>query len=196
MRTRSAIVAVLALVTSAVPAMAGAKPSARAGAAGSCANASLDPSKLARAVYRQAVVCLINRQRALAGRKPLRRNPRLERAGQGHTDDMVANGFFSHASFDGRSPEDRIIQAGYTNRREAYDLSENIGFEYAGSASASDLVDAWMHSVQHRFNILKRDFEEIGIGVRNQVPLGAQEAGGTFAAEFGVRRTARRVQRR
>ncbi len=45
---------------------------------------------------------------------PLRSDERLEAAARRHAEDMVSAGYFSRTSLDGRSPGDRMVEAGYT----------------------------------------------------------------------------------
>ena len=51
-------------------------------------------------------------------------------------------------------------------------------------------VRAWMHSPDHRANLLDRRFADVGIGVAEGAPiaLGAGELGGTYVTDFGRRR--------
>ncbi|MFC8827711.1 CAP domain-containing protein [Streptomyces sp. NPDC057137] len=105
------------------------------------------------------VVALTNAERSAAGLRPLAGDPRLTAAAQAHSDDMVARGFYSHTSPDGRQPWDRAAAAGCTHRG----IGENIA---CGQRSAAEVVQGWMDSPGHRANILKPDFTHIGIGLR------------------------------
>ena len=69
------------------------------------------------------------------------------RIAQAHSQDMADRDFFSHTGSDGRSPFQRMRDAGYSYRRAA----ENIA---AGSTSPAEVVDMWMGSPGHRANIL------------------------------------------
>ncbi|MET9557626.1 CAP domain-containing protein [Streptomyces sp. NPDC006645] len=105
------------------------------------------------------VVALTNAERTAAGLRPLAGDPRLTLAAQAHSDDMVARGFYSHTSPDGRQPWDRAAAAGCAHRG----IGENIA---CGQRSAAEVVRGWMDSPGHRANILKPDFTHIGIGLR------------------------------
>ncbi len=128
----------------------GAGTSAGTGAGGASGAASL-PS---------AVVDLTNAERAAAGCPPVAFDARLTAAAQLHSEDMVAQDYFSHQSLDGRSPWDRAKAQRYPNPG-----AENIA---KGQASAEDVMRAWMDSPGHRANILNCDLREIGVGVADR----------------------------
>ena len=104
-----------------------------------------------------AVVALTNDARAGAGCPPLRTDSRLTAAAQGHSEDMAANGYFSHDSRDGRGFDDRIRDTGHPSPG-----GENIA---QGQESAAEVVQAWMNSPGHRRNIENCSFTGIGVGL-------------------------------
>ncbi|MFF9020349.1 sigma-70 family RNA polymerase sigma factor [Streptomyces eurythermus] len=104
------------------------------------------------------VVALVNKERAAAGCGPVTEDPQLERAAQGHSDDMAARGFFDHTNPDGAGPGERVTAAGY--RWSTY--GENIA---RGQQTPQAVMDSWMHSPGHRANILNCSFKNIGVGV-------------------------------
>ena len=106
----------------------------------------------------QAVLDLINAHRVQAGCAPLIPHRQLTAAARGHSTDMALNDYFSHTSLDGRSPWDRMAEAGYTSFSSA---GENIA---AGYSSPASVVNGWMNSSGHRANILNCNFTETGIG--------------------------------
>jgi uncharacterized protein YkwD len=81
----------------------------------------------------------------------------LEQIAQAHSQDMARSDFFSHTGSDGRSPFQRMNDAGYHYRLAA----ENIA---AGVESPEEAVRLWMNSSGHRANILNCDLRETGIG--------------------------------
>jgi uncharacterized protein YkwD len=81
----------------------------------------------------------------------------LRQAARCHSLDMAAHNYFSHDSQDGRSPWDRIAQAGYTG----FGNAENIA---AGQVTAASVMDSWMSSTGHCTNIMRSGSNEIGIG--------------------------------
>ncbi|WKU44906.1 sigma-70 family RNA polymerase sigma factor [Streptomyces sp. VNUA116] len=122
----------------------------------------------------QQVTALVNAERAKAGCSPLTENSTLDRAAQGHSDDMAARGFFNHTNPDGKGPGDRITAAGYSWST----YGENIAY---GQQTPASVMDSWMNSDGHRKNILNCSFKEIGVGV-NQAPGGPR-----WTQVFGAR---------
>ncbi|WP_225834510.1 sigma-70 family RNA polymerase sigma factor [Streptomyces sp. NK08204] len=104
------------------------------------------------------VVALVNKERAAAGCGPLAQDPQLQKAAQGHSDDMASRDFFDHTNPDGLGPGQRITAAGY--RWSAY--GENIAL---GQQTPQAVMDSWMNSPGHRANILNCAFKNIGVGV-------------------------------
>ncbi|MFI6493465.1 sigma-70 family RNA polymerase sigma factor [Streptomyces sp. NPDC050564] len=104
------------------------------------------------------VVALVNKERAAAGCGPLTEDAQLEKAAQGHSDDMAARNFFDHTNPDGTDPGQRITAAGY--RWSTY--GENIA---QGQQTPQAVMESWMNSAGHRANILNCSFKDIGVGV-------------------------------
>lgn len=57
-----------------------------------------------------------------AGMPPLYPDFALSRAARGHAEDMLAKGYFSTESLDGRTPADRIAEAGYLDALQSGEL--------------------------------------------------------------------------
>lgn len=90
--------------------------------------------------------------------------PELDAAAQGHSDDMLLQGFFSHTNPNtGKDPFDRMRDEGYSYRS----AGENISWISLNSYSADMIVrhheNLWA-SDGHQANILNASFSEIGIG--------------------------------
>jgi uncharacterized protein YkwD len=88
---------------------------------------------------------------------PLQRDSRLDAAAQGHSEDMAAKNYFSHTSLDGRSPFDRMEDAGYSFRAAA----ENIA---AGNPDVARTMSQWLQSAGHCRNIMSAQYVHLGIG--------------------------------
>ncbi|MFJ6780268.1 sigma-70 family RNA polymerase sigma factor [Streptomyces yangpuensis] len=120
------------------------------------------------------VVALVNTERAAAGCGPLKEDPQLRAAAQGHSDDMAARSFFDHTNPDGKDPGQRTTASGY--RWSTY--GENIA---RGQQTAQSVMDSWMKSPGHRANILNCSFKDIGVGIH-------QGAGGPWWTQnFGAK---------
>ena len=83
-------------------------------------------------------------------------NAALTQAAAAHSDDMVANNFFSHTGSNGSTLGDRATAAGYAWSS----LGENIA---AGQASVAEVVDGWMKSDGHCANLMNAGFRDIGV---------------------------------
>ena len=106
------------------------------------------------------VVALVNKERAANGCGALTEDPQLEKAAQGHSDDMAARNFFDHTNPDGADPGQRITAAGY--KWSTY--GENIA---QGQQTPEAVMNSWMNSPGHRANILNCSFKDIGVGIHN-----------------------------
>lgn len=48
------------------------------------------------------------------------------------------------------------------------------------------MVPAWMHRAEHRYLLLSADWRQVGIGVTDGSPFGADRPGmATYAVDFG-----------
>lgn len=103
------------------------------------------------------VVTATNAERARHRLGLLSLDPRLARAAQRHSDDMVRRAFFAHENPDGEQVWDRAVAAGYRYRK----VAENIA---AGQRTAEEVVRGWMESPGHRANILDGELTQIGVG--------------------------------
>jgi uncharacterized protein YkwD len=78
---------------------------------------------------------------------------------QGHSQDMVDRGFFSHTNPDGDSPWDRLGDGGVTWSGGA---GENIA---AGTSDPATVLNLWLNSSGHRANIENCGFTHHGVGL-------------------------------
>jgi uncharacterized protein YkwD len=154
-----------------------------------CANANLTPTASNLDVVRAATLCLINRERLTHGERPLQLDGRLERAAQGHTEEMVAQDYFSHYAPSGEGPASRMRAAGYIySSNIGYEVGENIAWGTLYMATPSAIVEAWMQSPGHRANILDPRFKNTAIGVLATLPhsYGKGQQGAIYTQDFGV----------
>jgi uncharacterized protein YkwD len=136
---------------------------------------------------RAAVVCLINKKRAGNHVKPAHEHPLLDSAAQTHTDAMTAQNFFSHEG-DG-TPASRAANAGYMSGAQAWGIGEDLFWGAARLSTPNATVNAWMHSAEHRAVLLSKRYHQVGVGVDQGSPAGADNGmTGTYTAVFGFRK--------
>jgi len=143
---------------------AGPPPPDSGGGGLNCRNAASWPAEWV--ALEDETLRLINQRRAAGATcggvtKPpvaaLTMNAELREAARCHSLDMAVNNYFSHDSQDGRSPWDRIAEAGYTGNA----TGENIA---AGYGTAERTVSGWMSSTGHCNNIMNGNSTETGVG--------------------------------
>ena len=151
-----------------------------------CANTGITPDNTNLEVVRAALLCLHNQLRGQANLPALKDNAKLRKAATGHSSDMVTDGFFDHTSPNGDTFVDRILDAGYAKRNEAWSIGENLAWGTGELSTPQAIMSAWMNSSGHKANILKKTYKEIGISVRLGVPTDAG-VGATVTADFGAK---------
>jgi uncharacterized protein YkwD len=130
-------------------------------------------STSAAAPVQQQVLSLVNVNRRQGGCGDLALDRRLITAAFGHAADMARRRYFAHESPNGEGAGDRVQDAGYKWSR----YGENIA---RGPDSAYEVVDGWMHSPEHRENILDCRLHQMGIGLAfdaDRTPYWVQDFG-------------------
>lgn len=102
------------------------------------------------------VLDLTNAARRERGIAPLEWDDTLAALAGAHCADMIDRGYFDHNTPDGKTPFDRMKEAGIKYTR----AGENIA---AGQYSPEEAMVSWMKSEGHRANILNPNFTKIGI---------------------------------
>lgn len=122
---------------------------------------------------KQHVTDGVNMERAKQGVAPLRYHTDLETAAQAHAQDMSIKEYFSHENREGERSGDRIKKTGYgvINAQEcrcSYKvfLGENIA---KGQSTVAQVIKEWMESPSHREAMLSRDYQEIGVGIVDDI---------------------------
>lgn len=115
--------------------------------------------------FEQAVVELVNTERAKVGRPPLKRVAALDNAARYHATDMGQDNYYTHDSYD-RVGGSLVLACGWASRLQSYypnwqALGENIAVFYSTPEAA---MQAWMNSGGHKDNILSSFFWEMGAG--------------------------------
>ena len=106
----------------------------------------------------QQAVTLMNADRNANGLPSLKVNTKLVALAERYAQDMINRGYFSHYDPEGRSPFDRMQQAGIMYRTAGENLAIN--------SSVAAAEKAFMNSSGHRANILNSTYTEVGIGVK------------------------------
>jgi uncharacterized protein YkwD len=100
---------------------------------------------------------LANIERAKAGLQELQALPALMECAQAKADDMMANGYFGHAS-PGYGPAGSMIRAFVP---DAIITGENLT---ARDEAPAEAIASWMSSPGHRATMLNPGYTHIGIG--------------------------------
>jgi uncharacterized protein YkwD len=99
---------------------------------------------------------------------------------------MVARGYFDHTAPGGATFVDRILAARYVKPADGWTLGENLAWGTGDLSSPAGVMNSWMNSPDHKANILKRAYREVGVGIRLGVPSDAT-VGATYTLDFGVK---------
>ena len=105
-------------------------------------------------------MAVLNSERATLGKNPLAISTSLSTAAYLHSKDMAEQNYFNHTSLDGRTFDQRIAAAGYTNYTS---LAENIAYA-SGVPDAAKVYNMWKNSPGHYANLMG-DFSDAGLGV-------------------------------
>lgn len=100
---------------------------------------------------------MVNKERRAAGLKPLTMNADLTEVARAHSSDMLARGYFSHHSPEGKDAFDRMRAAKISFRL----AGENLALAPTLKLAHTGL----MNSPGHRANILRPQFAKVGIGI-------------------------------
>ncbi|HNZ73733.1 MAG TPA: CAP domain-containing protein [bacterium] len=110
-------------------------------------NLSISPKRL---------IELTNDYRQRSGLNELKPNARLTQAAYNKASDLLTGQYFDHTSPDGRKFSQWIKDVDY----QYFYVGENLAIDFVGE---DELFQAWLNSPQHRENIIKPQYQEIGI---------------------------------
>jgi uncharacterized protein YkwD len=141
------------------------------------------------AALESGVLHQLNAIRAEHGLVPLRSSARLAAAAAQHSHEMAADGYFAHDSANGSSFSTRIAHWYPLKGHGYWAVGENLLWS-SPTVDPGHALSLWMHSPEHRANILNAGWREIGVGAVHAT------AGGAFrnlpvtiiTTDFGVRR--------
>lgn len=166
----------------------GAGPVQIAGALTGCAASTAIPSQPAmRKAAADAVLCLINVERARRGLARVVASPQLGKAANSHSSDMVRRGYFSHVTPSGLNLRKRVARTGYLRGARRGTLGETIAWGADLYASPVELVASLMQSAGHKAIIVDRRFRDIGVGLALGAPLQDMGSSATLSLTFGRR---------
>lgn len=117
---------------------------------------SQEKAKFEISATEKAILDLTNKERADQNLPPLKPNAKLFYAARLHSKNMAVTKQFTHI-LDNKNPIHRAQEYGYP----VPFVGENIAL---GSLPPKQVVALWMNSPQHKENILKSQYTEIGIG--------------------------------
>ncbi len=161
-----------------------AAPSAGAAQVHPCAGVAAMPAAGALNATANATLCLLNEQRAEHDLRPLKLDAKLAVAAKGHSADMVKRSYFSHTAPGNVTFATRILRTHFASGAARWTIGENLAWGSGTTASPAAIVKMWMHSPEHRANILDPAYREIGIGIARGVPTG-HATGATYTTDFG-----------
>jgi len=108
---------------------------------------------------------------------------------------MVANAYFDHERRGGPTFVHRIRKTGYLTGARRWLVGENIAWGEGRHSTTASIVRAWMASPDHKENILRSTYRDIGIGLArgspydrdadSSTPSGRQAL--TITTDFGFR---------
>jgi len=135
------------------------------------------------------VLVQLNAIRKSHGLVPLKLNAALTTAAQGHSSEMLADGYFAHDSSDGAPFWKRLTAYSHLAPHGSWSVGENLLWS-SPEVGAVKALQLWMESSEHRHNILTARWREIGIAA-----IHVDSAPGTFGGrsvtvittDFGVR---------
>lgn len=108
--------------------------------------------------YAKLHFLLTNSERKMFGQNSLAYQNKLAKVAELHATDMAQHQYFNHINKDGESPFDRMNNGGVDYRL----AGENIAY---GQVSPIEAHHGLMNSSGHRKNILKRGYQNMGVGI-------------------------------
>jgi uncharacterized protein YkwD len=132
----------------------------------------------------------INTIRRRHGLQPVRLNTELTAAAVSHSREMGSIGYFEHESRDGTAFWKRIKRWYGSSGYGLWSVGENLLWS-SPDVQPDGALDLWMHSPEHRANILTAKWREIGVSAVHVLGAPGTYNGLTvtiITTDFGVRR--------
>ena len=148
---------------------------------GTCAgDARLD---LDPAAARSAMLCLVNYARTRSGLAPLRLVGALNLAGQAKLQADLSCGEFSHNPCGDALTS---VFARYLAGSSNYEIGENLAWGTGERGTPRQTLNAWLHSPEHRANLLTPQFRDLGVGYLRDQSFQGLRGATLWSQEFGA----------
>jgi uncharacterized protein YkwD len=164
----------------------GASPASGAKKKRACAAASAIPRATTLPRAYDAVLCLVNQERARRRMKALRHSAELTQAALDHSTDMVSRQYFDHTSLDGATVRQRVLRTGYF-RGGGGTVEEVLAVGWAQLSTPRSLVTLLMRSPAHKTILLNRRLRDVGVGLVLGAPQPGNGGGATLTLDVGRR---------
>ena len=134
---------------------------------------------------------LHNEARTAHGLGSLCLSPVLTKAARARSQDMLNRDYFSHYTPDGSNITEQAKAQGYysSDPSDYHAIGENIvkGGDLRDEDTPETVFTEWMHSPGHRENILRGEFDEVGVGARSGTYQEYDDPATIYTAVFGGR---------
>jgi uncharacterized protein YkwD len=110
-------------------------------------------------ISRAGIIAHTNTERTKESLSILSESSELDNSAQVKAQDILTRQYFEHTAPDGTTSSDLATRAGYSYLI----IGENLAL--GNFTDDADVVTAWMASPGHRANILKPEYQDIGVGV-------------------------------
>jgi uncharacterized protein YkwD len=157
------------------------------GAGDSCNNRDIMPSDSNIGDLNDAILCLVNGERADNGLPALNHVSQLDQSASGMCQRMITEHFFSHETPDGKTVVDRVEPTGYIPKSGDWVVGENLAWGSGALSTPQAIVNGWMNSPGHRANILAPDYKDIGLAACNGSPSPDHQGGTVYVNNFGAK---------
>ena len=104
------------------------------------------------------LIGLINAERAKTGTPPLTVNWEVARLARYKSEEMKRHGLFSHESLVYGSPDQQLIRFNVPHSI----VGANIAM---GQETSQDVLEAWLSSQSHHFNLVNAEYTSAGVGL-------------------------------
>jgi uncharacterized protein YkwD len=151
---------------------------------GTCAGADLPTGSVAD--QQNGMLCLINYARGQHSLAALSTADLLMRSAGIKAGDEVSCNDFSHTPC-GRPVTDPFQRAGYIDDTYEWQIGENLATATAPVGSPRTVMDAWLHSQEHRDNLLTPGWKEQGIALVLPSSFLGATGSSVWVSHFGER---------